>query len=372
MYLVENCDRVVSKDELVEEIWQGRFVSDAAVSSVLRDLRRALGDDGRGQRFVRTMRGRGVRFVAALDPVVPDPAPNPDPNPAMDSASVRPRRAKPPAQSIRYCHSADGTRLAYGIAGSGPPLMKTSHWMTHLEYDWESPIWSHINTALAEICRLVRYDARGNGLSDWKVDDFSLERQIEDFEAVVDAAGLDRFPILGISQAAAFSVAYAAKHPERVTKLVFYGGYDRGWRRTGDPATLASREAMLSLIEHDWGNAMATPELLSATYMPNAKPEYWRWFGDLQRKTSTGRNAAAMMDAYGDIDVSPLLKDVRAPAIVLHARGDRGVAFERGQSLAAGLPDARFVTLESENHFLLEDDPAWPRAMDAIRDFLSE
>ncbi len=358
VHLITHRDRIISKDELVDEIWQGRFVSDAAVSSVLRDLRRALGDDGRTQRFIRTSRGHGMRFVGTATP--------------EGGEGPAPRHVEPPDQTIRYCRSADGTRLAFSVAGDGPPLVKTSHWLTHLDYDWQSPIWAHINLALSETFSLVRYDARGSGLSDWNVEDFTLDRHVEDFEAVVAAAGLDRFPIIGISQAAAFSVAYAAKHPDRVSKLVLYGGYDKGWRLSRDAKGIRSIESLLEMIEADWGVTMAVPELLSATYMPDAPSEYWRWFGELQRKASSGKNAAGLLRDLGDLDVSQLLGEVQAPTLVLHGRGDQGVEFSRGQNLAAGIPDARFVPLETRNHFLLEHDPAWPVALRHCLDFLKD
>lgn len=360
VYLITHRDRVISKDELVDQIWHGRFVSDAAVSSALRDLRRALGDDGKTQRFVKTVRGHGVRFMGDIQ--VFDTSVGPG---SSDQGAL-------PNQRIRYCRSKDGTRIAFAVAGEGPPLVKTSHWLTHLEYDWQSPIWAHINFALAETFSLLRYDARGSGLSQWDVDDFSLDRQVEDFAAVVDAAGLDRFPIIGISQAAAFSVAYAAKYPERVSKLILYGGYDRGWRRAGDAKTVQSVESFLALIENDWGQSMAGPELLSATYMPDAKPEYWRWFGELQRKASSGKNAAGLMRDLADLDIGDLLPLVKAPTLVMHARGDLGVEYFRGQNLAAGIPGARFLSLETRNHFLLREDPAWREALRHIREFLDD
>ena len=167
VHLIENSNRVVSKDELVEVVWQGRFVSDAAVSSAIKAARRVVGDTGSDQRMVKTMHGRGYRFVAPL----------------VESGERRQPEAVP-EQEIRYCKSADGTRIAYAVAGSGPPLVKTSHWLTHLEFDWHSPVWIHINSALMEGRTLIRYDPRGNGLSDWEVTDFSLERQLEDLEAV--------------------------------------------------------------------------------------------------------------------------------------------------------------------------------------------
>lgn len=360
VYLITHRDRVISKDELVDQIWEGRFVSDAAISSALRDLRRALGDDGKTQRFVKTVRGHGVRFVG--DMRVLD-------TPAGSTSSIQ---GALPNQRIRYCQSKDGTRIAFAVAGEGPPLIKTGHWLTHLEFDWESPVWSPMNRELLRNHQLIRYDMRGNGLSDWDVEDLSFERHVEDLEAVVAAASVDQFAVFGVSQAAAWSIVYAARHPQRVSKLVLLGGYDRGWRLARDEAEIEAQNAVITLIEKQWIGSVPVAELFSASLMPDAPEDHWRWFSDLQRKTTTGQNAADLLRATADVDVRDYLPQVKASTLVMHARNDRDVEFERGQNLALGIPDSILVVLDTKNHILHPTDPVWAQAIRHIREFLDD
>ena len=357
LYLIENSERVVAKDELVDAIWDGRFISDAALSTAISSLRRALGDDGHRQAFVKTMHGRGFRFVAAT---------------VQSGAQSKTADVHRDEQSIRFCHSIDGTRIAYARAGDGPPLVKTSHWLTHLEFDWDSPVWNHVHGHLVQSHELIRFDPRGNGLSQWEVEDFSLDRQVEDLEAVVEAAGLDRFPILGVSQAAAVSVAYAVKNPERVTKMVFYGGYAKGWHHSASPQRRETNRAAMTLVENIWGGSMAAQQMFSSLFMPDAPPEYLKWFSELQQTTSSAKNAANLIDMIGHVDVRHLLGQIDVPVLVLHARKDQAVPFRDGQELAAGIPGARFVPLETSNHILPETDPAWHRCARLMTEFLTD
>jgi len=297
------------------------------------------------------------------------------------AAKPAPRKVEPkpqprpdlPPQDIRFCTAKDGVQIAYAKCGSGPPLVKCANWMNHLEFDWESPVWRHIFAALIDEFTLYRYDSRGNGLSDWKVDDFTFEAMVTDLEAVVDAAGLDKFPLLGISQGCAVSVEYAVRHPERVTKLVLFGGYARGWRIGSKPETIAMREAMLTLTIHGWGqDNPAFRQVFTQLFIPDGTPEELEWFNELQRRTTSPENAARLMDALAVVDVRDRLAKVQVPALVIHNRGDVRVTQGRGRELAAGIPGARFVTLESNNHLLLEHDPAWPRFLEETMAFLKE
>lgn len=358
LHLIEQRDRVVSKDELVEAVWQGRFVSDAAISDAVSAARRVLGDGGREQRYLRTVHGRGFRFVGPLVEVEEKSAP---------------AAADPLRQEIRFCRSDDGSRIAYAVAGTGAPLVKAANWLHHLEFDWESPVWRHIFEELTARNQLIRYDARGGGLSQWDVSDLGLDRQIEDLEAVVEATGVDRFPLFGISQGCAVAVAYAVRHPERVARMFLLGGYTQGWKHRGDPEGLVIRRAGVEMIRAGWGrDNPAVRQMFTSLYMPDAPAESQLWFSDLQRKTTSAENAAAILDAYGDVDVSDLLPQVRAPTLVIHARRDAGVPHEQGQSLAAGIPGARFVTLDTANHILPATDPAWKRCARLIQEFLAE
>jgi len=363
LHLIGARDRVVSKDELVEAVWQGRIISDAAISSAISAARRALGDDGQEQRYLRTVHGRGFRFVGAL----------------VETASEAPAPGGAPAarvplrQEIRYCRSPDGTRIAYATAGSGPPLVKAANWLHHLDFDWESPVWRHMFEALTRRHTLLRYDGRGMGLSAWDVTDFSLERQIEDLETVVEQAGFERFAMMGLSQGCAKAIHYAVRHPERVTRLVLLGGYARGWKRRDNPDGSVLRRAAIEMIRVGWGGTNpAVRQLFTALYMPDAPAESQQWFSDLQRKTTSAENAAAILEAHGDVDIRDLLGKVAVPTLVIHSRHDAGVPFDQGQELAVGIPGARFAVLDTNNHILPATDQAWDRCSGLIEEFLAE
>jgi DNA-binding SARP family transcriptional activator/pimeloyl-ACP methyl ester carboxylesterase len=277
-------------------------------------------------------------------------------------------------QQIRFCYTADKTRLAYAEVGTGPPLVKAANWLTHLDYDWDSIVWRHWLRAFASTHRLVRYDERGCGLSDWDTQSFSLEHWVEDLETVVDAAGLDRFPVLGISQGAAVAVKYAARHPERVSCLVLYGGYVQGRvirARTDDERR---RAALLpQLAELGWGtDDPSFRQVFTARFMPEGTAEQWRAFNELQRCTTSPANAAAFLRVTDMIDVTDDARRVSAPALILHARGDLMPPVDQGRQLAALIPDSRFVTLDSKNHLLLEHEPAWTRFLVEVERFLDD
>ena len=263
-------------------------------------------------------------------------------------------------------------RLAYATAGAGPPLVKAANYLTHLEHEWESPVWRHWLRALAREHALIRCDERGSGLSDWNVSDFSIEAWVGDLEAVVEAVGLHRFPLLGISQGAAVAVAYAARHPERVSHLVLYGGYARGrFHRRLTPEERLEAETLISSTHIGWGRKNpAFRQLFSTLLTPGASEEQRDWLNELARISASAENAARMRRAFYEIDVREFAPCIQAPALVLHARNDATVPFEEGRLLAALIPEARFVPLESENHVLLEDEPAWGRVLAEVHAFL--
>ena len=282
-------------------------------------------------------------------------------------------RADAPAslQQIRFCTTADNVRIAYAVTGEGYPIVKTANWMSHLHYDRESPVWRHWVEGLSQHNRLIRYDERGNGLSDWAVDDLSLEAMIADLEAIVAASGVDRFALLGISQGCAISVMYAVRHPERVSHLVLYGGYVRGWRARGDPAEIARRSAMGILIRRGWGqNNPAFRQMFASLFIPGATQEHMNWFNELQLKSASPDNAARLHNTFGNIDVTGLLPQVGTPTLVLHARDDAVVPFEQGLEYAAAIPNARFVPLDSGNHILMESEPAFARFLAEVQQFV--
>jgi pimeloyl-ACP methyl ester carboxylesterase len=246
--------------------------------------------------------------------------------------------------------------------------------MTHLEYDWESPVWRHWLRALSTEHTLIRFDERGNGLSDREVEDLSFEAWVRDLETVVDALGLERFPLFGISQGCAVAIAYAVRHPERVTKLVLYGGYAQGViKRSKTPAQIAETTMVMHGIPLGWGHDNpAFRMFFAARFLPEGTPEQMRWFSDLQRVTTSPEIGARLLSIAAQVDVLDLVPQVRAPTLVLHATRDAVATFSQGRKLAAMIPGARFVPLESPNHILLEHEPAWARFVDEVHRFLAE
>lgn len=293
------------------------------------------------------------------------------PIPAALRATPAARRTPAPGDpEIRFCTSADGTSIAYTLAGDGPPIVKIANWMTHLEVDAEGPIWRHWIAEFTGRWRLLRYDHRGNGLSDWHTS-FGFEAEVADVEAVVEAAGIDRFDLLGISSGASVAVAYAVRHPERVRRLVLLGSFPRGWAVGASPEEVARRQAMLTLTREGWGlDNPAFRQMFTSLFMPNSTAEEQQWFNDLQRLTTSAKNACAIQLAHAAIDVTALLPQVAVPTLVAHCRGDSMVPFEAGRAMARAIPGARFLALEGRNHILLEHEPAWTRFVVAMRSFL--
>jgi pimeloyl-ACP methyl ester carboxylesterase/DNA-binding CsgD family transcriptional regulator len=277
-------------------------------------------------------------------------------------------------QEIHFCQSADKVRIAYALSGQGPPLVKAANYLTHLEHDWHSPVWRHWLLGLSQTHRLIRYDARGSGLSDWDVSTYNMDAWVRDLEAVVDSLDLQRFPLLGISQGAAVCVAYAVRHPERVSHLVLYGGYARGrYHRNLDEQGRMEAQALINLIRVGWGKENpAFRQMFSTMLMPEADLEQMAALNELAQISATPENAARMEEAFYQIDVRHLAPQVTTPALVLHPRLDASIGVEEGRLLASMIPQARFVQLESRNHILREQEPAWGRFLAEVRAFLGE
>lgn len=275
-------------------------------------------------------------------------------------------------QAIRYLTTDDGTRLAWASMGAGAPLVKAANWLSHLEYDLESPIWRHWARFFGQHFRFVRYDERGCGMTGGNPRGLTLAHWLGDLEAVVDASGFEQpFALLGISQGAAACVAYAARHPERVSKLVLYGAYARGpyERNSEDSARLY--HAIADIARVGWADENPVfRQLFTARFIPDATDAQVQWFNELARTTTTAEAAGALLDSRGHINIVSLLGEVAVPTLVLHARQDGVVPLEEGRLLAAGIPGSRFVQLESRNHVLLEHEPAWQRFCSEVLDFL--
>lgn len=279
---------------------------------------------------------------------------------------------KKASQRIRYVRTEDGIHLAWAEAGAGPALVKAANWLTHLEYEWESPVWRHWIRFFTEHFRFLRHDERGCGMTDWNVGDLSFERWVKDLEAVVAAANpQEPFALLGISQGAATCVAYAVKHPERVSKLILYGGYARGTFRRDDPDRECIYRAMIDLVRLGWGrDNPAFRQVFTSRFIPGGTDEQIGWFNDLCQKTTSPENAARLLESRTTIDVMALLGKVRTPTLVLHSRDDDIVPISEGHILAACIPDAQFIELDSKNHVLLEAEPAWERFCDEVLEFM--
>ena len=275
-------------------------------------------------------------------------------------------------QRIRYLLTTDGVRLAWAEAGSGPVLVKAANWLTHLEYEWESPVWRHWIHFFTDHFRFIRYDERGCGMTDWSAADLTEPRRLEDFEAVM-AAAVPAGPValLGISQGTASCVRYAVKHPDRVSRMILYGGYARGVWRRGDADKEREYRAVIDLVRLGWGSDNpAFRQVFTSRFVPSASDEQIRWFNDVCTKTTSGAVAGMLLEARGWIDVDELLPQVRVPTLVIHSRNDQVTPLHEGKRLAAGIPGAQFVELDSKNHVLLEHEPAWPRFCDAVLDFM--
>lgn len=276
-------------------------------------------------------------------------------------------------QQIRFCKSADGVRLAYATAGKGPPLVKASNWLSHLEYDWQSPVWRPFLEQLASRRTVIRYDERGCGLSDWNAPDLSFQTWVRDLEAVVDVVGLKRFSLLGISQGGPIAIAYAVRHPERVSHLVLYGTYARGrLKRQPSAAQIDETRTLSTLMRLGWGSENpAFRQFFTSLFIPDGSLEQLRWFNDLQRLSSSPENAVRLQEEFSLLDVTELAPRVTIPTVVIHRRGDAVVPFEEGRLLAGMIPNARFVPLEGRNHLLLGGEPELARFMTELDEFLA-
>jgi pimeloyl-ACP methyl ester carboxylesterase/DNA-binding winged helix-turn-helix (wHTH) protein len=356
--LVENAGRLVTKQELLDMVWPETTVEENNLNHNVSVLRKALGEAATGQHYIETVPRVGYRFVAPVE--------------AAPQGTPFTRSATKARQEIRYCTTSDDVRLAYATIGNGPPLVKASNWLTHLDFEWGSPIWRHWLAALAAHHRVVRYDERGNGMSQRDVPDVSFDTWVRDLETVVDAAGLDRFPLLGISRGGPIAIAYAVKHPERVTHLVLYGAFAAGLNHIGKPHELEARRALVSLMRLGWGlKNPAFCRMFTSRFIPEATPEHEQWFDELQRVSTSPENAARLMERDDDIDVRPLLPQVKTPTLVIHCDRDRAVSPEEGRRLAAEIPGARYVSLPSANHLMLEGEPAWSPFLEELGLFLN-
>jgi DNA-binding winged helix-turn-helix (wHTH) protein/pimeloyl-ACP methyl ester carboxylesterase len=361
--LVENHGRLVRKDELMQRLWPDSIVEENNLDHNISKLRQALSDGNNGQRYIETIPRQGYRFVAEVN-AAPKEKSHLHQVESFNDCNL-------PEQEIEFFTTSDGVRIAYTRCGDGPPLVRAVDWLNHLDFEWKNP---YRRTWFSEIMRhhtFLRYDQRGSGLSDWNVEDFSFERSLADFEELIESVGFDHFALLGTCQGGAIGAAYAARHPERVTKLVLVGAFARGWPPP-DSMITEQFHAMLTLIRLGWGrDNPAFRQLWTTLFRPDASPAETEWMNEFQRITSSPENAARMMSEFPKIDITDLLPKVTCPTLVLHSRDEAVVPASEGRLIASRIRGARYVELPSRNHEVVPGEPAWPQLVEEISGFLA-
>ena len=371
--ILERLATGLSDQQIADEL----FLSLHTVKWYNRQIFNKLGVSSRMQAITKA---RALGLFAANDPLAPPGTVRDLPSKSDRRASFQAGAQPPPVQSrklehrISFTTSSDGTRIAFGIAGNGPPLVKVANYMGHVEYDWDSPVWAHWLEELTRSHTLIYYDERGSGLSDWNAEDVSFEAWVRDLEAVVEAAGLRRFPLFAMSQAGAVAVAYAAQHSDQVTRLIVHGAYARGWlKRELTEEQIEEEKLMISLMRVGWGRENpAFRQVFAMQLFPDASPEHIRALEEQMRLSVSPKNAVRLESEMHRIDVRDLAQQITVPTLVLHSREDQAVPFEEGRLLASLIPRAQFVALESKNHVLTEHEAAWPKFVEAVRGFLGE
>jgi pimeloyl-ACP methyl ester carboxylesterase/DNA-binding winged helix-turn-helix (wHTH) protein len=363
--LLERHGRLVPKQELMDALWPETVVEENNLDRNISAVRKALGERN-GHVFIETVPRVGYRFVASVTTITTENELN------APGSGVDEKQEIPTRQEIRFCVAPDKTRLAYARVGTGHPLVKVASCFNHLDFEWESPIWRHWVRDLAKGHSILRYDGRGNGISEWNVDDISFESWVTDLETVVDAAGLEQFALMGHSQGGAVAIAYAVRHPERVSHLILFGAYSRGVKHREKPEAIEIRRALETLVQVNWGKSNPSFfQLVTDLYIPeNATPDDQCWFRDLQQISVSNGNLVKFMQACDEINVRPLLPQVSVPTIVFHSDHDRIAPPEEGRILAAEIPGATFVPLASANHLLLAEEPAWKVFREELASFL--
>jgi len=341
-YLIRHRERVVSKDELIAAVWNGRIVSESTLGGRINAARSALGDTGKEQRLIKTLPRKGFRFIGEA---------HEEGSPVYHAQ-----------QSVIFCRTSDRVNLAASSVGRGPVLVRAAHWATHIDYDWNSPITGPLLQRLAQRVRLVRYDGRGAGLSDRNIENISFGTMCADLEAVIDCFRLDRFALLGISHGAATAIAYAVQHPENVSGLVLFGGYALGRNKRLSPREEEEGKALSTLVRSGWSNHDTFfMRAFCSFFLPGASTEDVKAFVDFQRTVTDAENGVRLRTAVDEIDVLDLLHKIAVPTIVFHCVADNFVPFEQGRRLGASIPNSKFVALESSNHALLSSEPAWAK-----------
>jgi len=359
--LVRNVGYLVTQDQMIQEVWHGRIVSDSTISARINAVRKAVGDTGKDQKIIKTIARRGFQMVVSVQKEGPAAStPKVDPN----SPSRR--------QTVRFTDSEDGTQIAYATSGSGAPIMRAGHWLTHLELDWHSPVWRPTLDALGQGHAMIRYDQRGTGLSDRNIERLGVDAFAEDMKAVADACGLDRFPIVASSQGAPIAVRFAAEHPERVSCLVFWGGYAEGWAVRDNGVNADVPDPFASLIQGGWGQSeSAFMQAFTSLFFPGATRDQVQNMVAMQIASATPGLAMRLRSTLIAIDVTELLSRVQAPTLVIHASNDSVHPLSQGRLIAGKIPNAEFMMVESNNHIALPQDDVWGEMVQATTAFIS-
>jgi len=356
--LVQSAGTLVTRDEIVKRIWDGRIVSESAISARINAARKAVGDTGKDQAVIKTVTRRGLQLAV---PVILE---------QEGEAELPP--VPPSRQRVRFATSADGTKIAYAVSGSGPPVLRAGHFLTHLEMDWRSVIWRPYLDALGAAHTLVRYDQRGTGMSDPELTDTSLSAYVSDLKAVADAAGLDRFPVIALSQGVPVAISFAVKYPERVSALVLGGGYAEGRVHRDGGASKDAGEAMLTMIREGWGKPeSAFMGAFTTLFCPGASRQQLADLVAMQLASTSADNAVRIRQAIDRFTVVDLLASLKVPVLVMHNKDDSVHPVSEGRRLAANIPGADFQMLGGRNHIMLPDEPAWADWVAATLEFIA-
>ena len=356
--LLENAGQLVRKDQLMQAVWPDSVVEENNVDHCISHLRKLLHPG----KYIETVPRHGYRFIGEvkLD----------RPGPRLVTLGSAPHIVHVPEQEVRFFTTSDGVRIAYTLGGSGPPMVRANDWLNHLDFEWKSPYLRHWLSEILRHNTLVRYDQRGCGLSDWEIGDFSYERAVTDFEELIEATGIERFAIFGGCQGAAIAVAYATRHPERVTKLILNGAFANGWPPPGPGAT-EQLAAFVTLIRHGWGgDNPAFRQMWSTMFQPDADAKAMDWMNELQRISSSPENAARMLSEFPKLRILDMLPAISCPTLVLHSRDDASVPVHEGRLIASRIRGARFVELPSRSHVVAPGDPGWDLFVEEFSAFM--
>ena len=350
--------QLVTRDRLIDEVWNGLIVSEATISARINAARTAVGDNGKDQSIIKTIPRRGFQLVVPVKNTT--------------EAATEPTSTIDQPHEIRFTTAPDGVQIAYAQSGHGPPLMRAAHWISHLEMDWNSPIWRPLLQRLGARHRLIRYDQRGTALSGRDFPGKGIDEFVADLKAVADAMKLDSFPIFAPSQAAPVAIKFAALYPDRVSKLVLLGGFAVGRALRASSPGEAEEEVMLSLIRSGWGQHGSTlVQAFSSIFVPDATTEQIKSFVEIQLKSATPDVAVRLRQLIDRFDVSELLDQVQAPTLVIHAAGDSVHPIDQGRRLASGIPNARFVMLDDANHIQLPQRSSFEKMITEVESFLA-